>query len=57
MLYFLLEEEQIANKNGKLSLDLIVMSYAQPLCFILYMKSLATGIICIGYYVYGIYDV
>lgn len=47
MLYFLLEEEQIDNKNGKLSLDFMVMSFAQPLCFILYMKSLATGAICI----------
>lgn len=28
MLYFLLEEEQIANKNGKLSLELMVMSCA-----------------------------
>lgn len=57
MLYFLLEKEQITNKNGTLSLDLMVISYAQPSCFILYMKSLATGIICMWYYVYGIYDV
>lgn len=56
MLYFLLEEQQITNKNGKLGLDLMVMSYAQPSCFILYMKTLATGTICIRYYVYGVYN-
>ena len=56
MLYFLLEEQQITNKNGKLGLDLMVMSYAQPSCFILYMKTLATGTICIWCYVYGVYN-